>query len=202
MAKKFSTIEETFVMIKPDGVSRGLVGRIFQRFEEAGFKLVAARMIKATQKQAADHYPGDNEKWLRNLGDKTMKNYNDDLKGVKRDYGTTDTLEMGKIIYKKMMEYIASSPVIIMVWEGNHAIERIRSLVGSTVPTFAEVGSLRGSYAVDTPALASQAGRITFKTLIHTSDSVDEAKREIDVWFKDKFKALNNYERIDYVDLL
>jgi len=200
--RKLVTIEKTFIIIKPDGIARGIAGRIFQRFEEAGFKLVAARMILATKEQAAEHYPGDNKKWLENLGNKTMKNYGGDIEGVKRDYGATDKVEIGKKIYNRMIEYISSTPIIIMVWEGNHAVERIRTLVGSTVPTFAEVGSIRGSYAVDTPALASQSGRIAFKTIVHTSDCVEEAQREIKIWFKGNYKVLDAYERIDYVDIL
>jgi nucleoside-diphosphate kinase len=201
MRNKYPSIEQSFVMLKPDAVSRGLVGRIFQRFEEQGLKLVAARMLKATKELVAKHYPGNNDEWLYNLGKKSTKSFNDNKRLVKEAYGTDDFKKIGQIIYKAMVKYIISGPIIITVWEGNHAIGRIRQLVGSTVPTFAEVGSIRGSYAFDTPALAVKAGRITFKTLVHASDSVDEASREIKNWFGEKFKDLSNYERIDYVDI-
>ncbi|MBU0976361.1 MAG: nucleoside-diphosphate kinase [Patescibacteria group bacterium] len=194
-------VEKSFVMIKPDGVARGLIGKIFQRFEEQGLKLVAGRMALATKEQVATHYPGENKKWLRNLGDKTIESYAGDLKSVERDFGTSDTLEMGKVVYQKMIEYITSDPIIITVWEGNEAINRIRKLVGSTVPTFAEVGSIRGSFAFDTPSLAVRSGRVTFKTIVHASDSKEEAIREIPNWFGAKYKSLNGYERVDYVDI-
>jgi len=61
-------------MIKPDGVKRGLVGKIYKKFEEAGLKLVAARMIQATEDQAKDNYPGTKD-WLIGMGEKTWKNY-------------------------------------------------------------------------------------------------------------------------------
>ncbi|MDD3647255.1 MAG: nucleoside-diphosphate kinase [Candidatus Dojkabacteria bacterium] len=198
---KKANVERSFVMIKPDGIARGLIGRIFQRFEEQGLKLIAGRMITATRKQVAAHYPGKNEKWLRNLGDKTIASYDGDTNSVRIDFGTENTLEMGRIVYNKMMDYITSGPIVITVWEGNEAISRIRKLVGSTVPTFAEVGSIRGSFAFDTPALAVKSGRITFKTIIHASDSNDEAAREIANWFGDKYKPLDNYERVDYIDI-
>lgn len=196
------SIEKSFVMIKPDAISRGIVGRIFQRFEEMGLKLTASRMIRATKEQAAKHYPVNDKKWVLNLGQKTLQNYSGDIKSVKRDLGTSDEYEIGKRVYDEMIAYITGGPVIISVWEGNHAIERIRKLIGSTVPTFAEVGSIRGSFAFDSPILASKSGRITFKTLLHASDSNEEAKREIEIWFGNKFKDLSNYERIDYVDML
>ena len=199
---KHMSIERSFVMIKPDGISRSIVGKIFQRFEEMGLKLVAARMIKATEEQAEKHYPVENRDWVQNLGNKTMENYQGDLKGIKKDLGTTDKYEIGKRVYEEMVSYITNGPVIIMVWEGNHAVERIRKLIGSTVPTFAEIGSIRGSYAFDSPVLASKSGRITFKTLLHASDSSEEAEREIEIWFGDKFDDLGGYERIDYVDML
>jgi len=120
---------------------------------------------------------------------------------VRKDYGTSDFNEIGRIIYKAMKRYITSGPIVITVWEGNQAIERIRKVVGSTVPTFAEVGSIRERYAFDTPALAVKAGRITFKTIVHASDSQDEASREIENWFGKRFKDLGNYERVDYVDI-
>lgn len=199
--KKFASIERSFVMLKPDTLSRGLVGRIFQRFEEQGLKLVASRMIKTTEDQVAKHYPGSNAEWLYNLGKKSTASFGDDKKLVKEAYGTGDFNKIGKTIYDAMKNYITSGPIIITVWEGNHAVERIRKLIGSTVPTFAEVGTIRGSYAFDTPVLAVKAGRITFKTLVHASDSPSEAKREIRNWFGGKYKDLSNYERIDYVDI-
>jgi nucleoside-diphosphate kinase len=199
--KKLDLVEKTFVMIKPDGVARGIVGKIFQRFEEMGLKLVAARMVKATKGQIAVHYPGDSKEWRTKLGNKTIKSYDDDLVRVKGDYGTNNPDEIGKIVYENLQKYLTEGPVIIAVWEGNKAVERVRKLAGSTVPTFAEVGSIRGMYAFDTPEFAVKSGRIVFKNLLHISDSAEEAEREIKLWFGDKYKALNEYERVDYIDI-
>ena len=197
---KIETIEKSFVMIKPDGVARGLVGKIFQRFEEMGLKLVAARMINATEDKIRKHYPYTDE-WLRGIGKKSLKVYKGDKDTLKDDYGTDDMREIGEIVHENLVEYLRETPVIISVWEGNHAIERVRKLVGMAMPTFAEVGTLRGMYAFDTQPLAVRSGRITFKNIIHASDSVDESDREIKIWFGDKFKNLAEYERVDYVDI-
>lgn len=201
MDKKYPTIEQTFVMLKPDMVSRGIVGRVFQRFEEMGMKLVAARMISASKEQAYKHYPRRKE-WFVEIGNKSMKVYKNDKKAIKKDYGTCNLEEIGKIVHKNLIKYITFSPIIISVWEGNHAIERVRKLIGYAVPTFAEVGTLRERYQIDTQPLAIKSGRIAHRTLIHASDSKGEARREIKIWFGKKFKDLSKYERIDYLDIL
>ncbi len=202
MKKKRSSIEKTFLMVKPDGVARGLVGRVFQRVEEMGMKLIAARMIKAKKEQVSEHYPGTDEDWLKGIGEKATSNFGDDLEAVKKAFGTTKKLEIGKTVYNNLEKYICESPVIISVWEGNHAVERVRRVAGHAVPTESELGSLRSNFAFDSPVFATKTGRIVFKNIVHISDSVSEAKREMKIWFGDKFKDLSDYERIDYVDML
>lgn len=193
------SIEKTFVMIKPDGVKRGLVGKIFTRFEQAGLKLVACRMIQPTEEMALGNYPKDNMEWLIKMGEKTHTNYNNDLASIEKDLGTTDKLEIGKKILASLVKYISSGPVILMVWEGNHATAIIRKLAGATDPLKADLGSIRGDYGFDTPMLAVKSGRIVFQTIVHISESQEEAKREIKHWFGDKYKDLGNYTRIDYI---
>ncbi len=195
---KFPSIEQTFLMIKPDGVKRGLVGKIFQKLEEGGLKLVAARMIHATQEQARGNYPGTDE-WLIGMGEKTWNNYDGNEERIMRDMGTIDKKEIGNRIYDGLVHYLTSGPVIISVWEGNEAVKIVRKLAGATDPTRADVGTIRGNWGYDTPQLAVKSGRIVFQTLVHISDSPEEAQREIKHWFKDQFKDLGNYDRIDYM---
>lgn len=197
---KLTSIEKTFFMIKPDGLKRGLVGEIFKRFERIGLKLVAARMINLTHEQARGNYPGTKE-WLEGMGHKTIKNYDNDLEAVKEDLGTSDPLEIGNKIYDALVNYLMESPVIITVWEGNHSVRVIEKLVGKTDPTLADVGSIRGDFGFDTPQFAVKSGRIVFKTLVHRSDSAEEAEREIKHWFGDKFKYLGDYDRQDYIGM-
>lgn len=49
-------MERTFLMVKPDGVQRGLVGRIISRFEDKGFQLIAGKLVQVTEAQAKKHY--------------------------------------------------------------------------------------------------------------------------------------------------
>lgn len=197
MKNQFPSVEQTFVMIKPDGVKRGLVGKVWQKFEEAGLKLAAARMIQASDAQAKGNYPGTDE-WLVGMGAKTWKNYDSDEAKILEDLGTTDKKEIGQKIYDALVGYLTSGPVVISVWEGNEAVKVVRKLAGATDPTVADVGTIRGNWGYDTPKLAVKAGRIVFQTLVHISDSPEESKREIEHWFGDKFKDLSNYERVDY----
>lgn len=190
-------MEQTFMMVKPDGVKRGLIGRIFKQLEEAGLKLVAARMIQASDQQARKNYPGT-DKWLIGMGEKTWKNYEEDAARIKKDLGTLDKKEIGQKIYEGLVKYLTSGPLVITVWEGNEAVKIVRKLAGSTDPTTADVGTMRGNWGYDTPQLAVKSGRIVFQTLVHISDSPEEAKREISHWFGDKFENLGDYEKVDY----
>jgi len=190
-------IENTFLMIKPDGVKRGLVGDIFLRLERVGLKLVAARMIMATEDQAKNNYPGTKD-WLIGLGEKTLSNYGSNIDLVQSDLGTTDPLTIGKKIHKALVTYLTDGPVILSVWEGNHAVKVVERIVGKTDPTQADIGTIRGDFGFDTPQFAVKSGRIVFRNMIHRSDSVHEAEREIANWFGKNYKYLGNYLRTDY----
>lgn len=195
---KHVSIEQTFVMVKPDGVKRGAVGKIFTKFENLGLKLVASRMIMATDEQARGNYPGTQE-WLTGMGEKTHKNYNGNTAAIEADLGTSDKLEIGNKIYDGLVTYLTSGPVILMVWEGNHAVAVVRKIAGATSPDVAATGTIRGDLGFDSPMLAVKSGRVVFQNLMHISESAEEAKREIEHWFGDKFKYLGDYERADYV---
>lgn len=197
---EFPNIERTFLMVKPDGVKRGLIGNIFERLERVGLKLVAARMIQATEEQARKNYPGT-EDWLINLGEKTYKNYQNNVEEIKKDMGVTDRLEIGKKIYDGLVKYLTNGPVVLSVWEGNHAVAVVRKLAGTTDPLLADIGSIRGDFGFDTPQFAVRSGRVVFRTLVHISDSPSEAEREIKHWFGDRYKYLGDYDRTDYTGM-
>jgi len=198
--KKFDSIEQTFLMIKPDGLKRGLVGRIFRKMEEAGLKLVAARMILATKEQAGKNYP-DTDEWKKGIGEKGLASYDNDIKRFKEEYGTDDMIEVGQKVFEGLVKLLLSGPVLISVWEGNHAVDEVRAIAGATVSRFASPGTIRGDWGVDSPPLAVKSGRIVFSNLLHISDSPKEAKREITHWFGDKFKDLSDYDRVDSANL-
>lgn len=138
--------EQTFLMIKPDGVKRRLVGDILIRLEKKGIKIVAMKMLQITRELAELHYQE----------------------------------HKGKEFYEELIKFITSGPVVAMVLEGEGIVGLIRNFAGKTNPKEAGCGTIRGDYAFD----------IT-QNVIHTSDSVTSAQREIVNFFK-KSEILSN----------
>lgn len=139
-------MEKTFVMVKPDGVQRGLISKVIGCIENKGYKLVGIKILKITPDVAASHY----------------------IEHVEKPF------------YQKLVKYITSGPVVAMVWEGKDVVKGIRTLMGATNPLEAVPGSIRGSYGID-------IGR----NVVHGSDSIESAKREIALYFTDS-------ELVDY----
>ena len=170
--------ERTFVLIKPDGVKRGIVGKIISRFEDSGLKIIALKMIFADKELAKNHYFLD-EKWAKSLFEKNKTAYEKD--GRKMIY--KNHVEMGKTIQSWSMDFLMEGPVISLVLEGPHAIEIVRKIVGFTEPRSASPGTIRGDFAsIESYAVADEKKRVV-KNLIHASDSVESARREINLWF-------------------
>merc|ERR1719453_1693340 len=131
--------ERTYIMIKPDGVQRGLVGTIISRFETKGFKLVAMKLCQPGKAKFEEHYADLN----------------------------------GKPFFAGLVDYAASGPVCCMVWEGDNAVKTGRKMLGATKPFDSEPGTITGDFCID-------VGR----NIIHGSDSVESANKEIALWFK------------------
>ena len=140
-------MERTFIMIKPDGVQRGLVGQIIARFEAKGFFLVAMKMKTASEDLLKKHY--------------------EDL--------------AGKAFFAGLVKYMQSGPVVAMVWEGKDAVVSGRKMLGATKPLDSAPGTIRGDFCID-------VGR----NIIHGSDAVESAKKEIALWFNED--ELNNWK--------
>jgi nucleoside-diphosphate kinase len=186
-------MERTFVMVKPDGVKRGLVGQIIARFERAGLKLVGLKMVYPSREMVEKHYPSTDE-WFKTAGGKTLSSYKELELDPKEHLGTDSALEIGKIIKGWLISFISSSPVVCMVWEGNHAIQNVRRLVGNTLPAKANPGTIRGDFACDSPDLANMKYR-PIRNLVHASGDSEEANHEINLWFTEE--ELYEYERMD-----
>ncbi|KAL9259492.1 Nucleoside diphosphate kinase 1-like protein [Drosera capensis] len=131
-------MEQTFIMIKPDGVQRGLVGEIICRFEKKGFTLKGLKLQNVERSFAEKHYA--------------------DLSS--------------KPFFNGLVEYIVSGPVVAMVWEGKNVVLTGRKIIGATNPAESAPGTIRGDFAVE-------IGR----NVIHGSDSVESARKEIALWF-------------------
>ena len=166
--------ERTLVVIKPDGIQRTLIGEIIGRFEKIGFKLVAMKMLVPTEEFVEQHYTLDPE-WRRVTGEKRVKA----AKEKGEVLPTEDPYEITAIILQKLKKYLASGPVVAMIWEGAHAVEIVRKLVGGTEPRSTDVGSIRG----DSYIMADSDDR-AIRNLVHASGSVEEANKEIALWFR------------------
>lgn len=174
--------ERTLVIIKPDAVNRLLVGEIVKRIERAQLKIKAMKMIMAPRKSLEKHYT-DDESYLKNLGQKSLSTYKQYSMDPVALLGTDNDLEIGTMVREWLVNFMMSGPVIPMVIEGNHAIDAIRALAGQTIPLFADVGSIRGDFACDSPDTANAEKRAV-ANLLHASGNPEEAEQEIKIWFK------------------
>jgi nucleoside-diphosphate kinase len=179
--------EQTFVMIKPDGVRKGLTGEIIRRLEQRDLKIVALQMFEPTRQQIDDHYPKD-EVWIARLGQKTLKTYEKYGFDPKVELGMDNDLEIGKEVRKWLVDYMLSAPLVRMVVQGIHAVDVVRKIAGPTLPYMAEVGTIRGDFSIDSPLLANKEKRAVMN-LVHASETPEEAEHEIEHWFGKEAKT-------------
>jgi nucleoside-diphosphate kinase len=136
--------EQTLVLVKPDGVARGLTGEILNRIEKKGYRITGISMLEASMEQLSAHYAE----------------------------------HQGKPFYEPLIEFMSSGPLVAVRVEGQRVIEGFRSLAGATDPTVAAPGTIRGD-------LSRDFGERVQKNLVHGSDSIESAQRELAIWFKD-----------------
>ena len=185
--------EKTFILIKPDGVRKGLVGEIVTRLEQRDLKIVALEMFHASRKEMDHHYPKD-EKWMRRIGEKTMGNYAKYGYDIKRDFGTSDLTRIGKTVRSWLLDFMSSAPMVKMVVQGVHAVDMVRKIVGPTMPYLADMGTIRGDFSADSAISANMERRAVYN-LVHASETPQEAKHEIEHWFGKNKKAIFKYKR-------
>lgn len=185
--------ERTFMLIKADGVKRGLVGECIKRVEQRGLKIIAVKMIQADEEMALAHHPSS-EEWLKTIGEKTETTYKEYGHDMAKGLGTDDHVEVGKMVLRWSMDHLMSGPVVAVIIEGVHAIPMVRKIVGKTYPSVADMGTIRGDYSVDSPVLANNAHR-SVRNLVHASGDATEAKNEIALWFKEG--EIHDYDRAE-----
>jgi nucleoside-diphosphate kinase len=130
--------EHTFVMVKPDGVRRGLVGEVISRLERKGLEVVNLRLLVIDEEMAGRHY-----------AEHTAKPF-----------------------FGELVAFITSGPVVAMEWSGLSAVSVARTLMGPTSPVEAPPGTIRGDF-----------GLVITENIVHGSDSVESARRELSIWF-------------------
>ncbi|MAG60038.1 nucleoside-diphosphate kinase [Candidatus Woesebacteria bacterium] len=175
-------MEQTVVLIKPDGVRKGIVGDVLTRFERVGIKMLAAKLIWVNKTTIGKHYR-DNNDYHKSVGEKTLENYKMYGLDAGENLGTKDPVKIGKMIRKWNMEFLASGPVFAMLLEGPGAIAAVRKIVGHTFPADAAPGTIRGDHSLDSAYIANVEKR-TVQNLIHASGSKEEADFERKLWFR------------------
>jgi len=187
-------LQQTVVLIKPDGVKRALVGPIISRFERTGFKMIACKMVWVDKTFVGKHYV-DEESYLKSVGEKALEDYKKYGLDPGEHLGTIDPVEIGKMVRKWNMEFITAGPLVAMIWEGPNAIEQIRKIVGHTFPSAAQPGTIRGDFSIDSTYMSNTLKR-SVKNLVHASGSEKEAEFEVKLWFKEG-EIYKNYKRVD-----
>ncbi len=183
--------EQTYVMIKPDGVRKGLTGEIIKRFEQRDLKIVALEMTQPLLEQMDNHY-SKKEEWITRLGEKTKATYEKYGFDLFADFGTDDTSKIGPEVRKWLIDFMMSAPVVKMIVQGVHAVDVVRKIAGETMPYKAAVGTIRGDFSIDSPVIANKEKRCV-TNVVHCSETPEEAEHEIQHWFPD-FKTYN-YKR-------
>lgn len=164
-------MERTLVLVKPDAVKRGLSGEIIARFERSGLRIVAMRLSQFEAERVRGHYPSSSD-WLKKIGQAYIDAPSKD----------SAALEVGTSIRDLLVAFMLNSPLIVVVLEGPSAVAEVRKLIGATVPSEASPGTIRGDYSTDSIDVA-RAERRPIMNLVHASDSINEANREIRLWF-------------------
>ena len=132
-------MERTLILVKPDGLQRGLSGEIIGRLEKTGLKISGIKLLHLSNEIASVHYEE----------------------------------HIGKPFFEDLVNYICSGPIIALVLEGPNAVEKARSIIGKTNPLESPAGTIRGDLGLEVS-----------RNLIHGSANIDDANREINIFFE------------------
>jgi nucleoside-diphosphate kinase len=158
-------IERTLVLLKPDTVQRALIGKIIQRFENIGLKLIGMKLVWVDEEFSKKHY----------------------------------SAHVDKKFYPGLEKMITEGPVVAIVLEGIHVVELVRKIVGSTEPRTAQPGTIRADFAQHSYDYTDSKG-IAIKNLVHASGNIEEAKQEVELWFKPE--ELHTYKTVHDIHVL
>ncbi len=168
--------ERSFVIIKPDGVQRSLIGEIIGRFERTGLKIVGLKMAILDKAKIWKHYDKD-DAWFLKKGTNIINNRTASGMPVEKE-----AIEYGKDIIRQLERFMTCGPVVMMAIEGNQAVTVVKKIVGETEPSTSDVGTIRGDLTIDSYEISAVDDRAV-RNLIHCSDTVENAQSEINLWF-------------------
>lgn len=165
-------IQQTLIIIKPDGVAGGFTDEIIKRYEAVGLKVVKRKDFdRAPLDIVEKHYPMDPD-YLRSIGEKT----------IAAGQAVTSAEDQGRKVVSWLRKFITSGAIVVFVLEGENAVAVARKVTGFTDPQTAEKGTIRGDLGTDSILKANQEERPVYN-LIHASGSEEEARKEIELWF-------------------
>lgn len=169
-----SNKQRTFVFVKPDGVSRNLIGEIIKRFEARGLKVTSLEMVSPDHETVNKHYPLDDKQYILTLGHVDIAGKSpEELEAIyQKNYKIVEDLQ----------KYVLSGAIVKMILEGEDAVALVREIVGKTDPGKSPAGSIRGDLGEDSFEKANVESRAVYN-LVHASGTPEEAEREIELWF-------------------
>lgn len=174
------------ILIKPEGVKRGIAGRIVQRFEDRGLRLIGMKMTQPTDEQLEEHYP---DSMAEKIGESTKESFEEEGKNFK-----WNPEKYGGIVLQQLRQHFKKSPIIALVFQGPHACETGRKIAGPTEPRSAAPGTIRGDFHTESYEYANLKNR-SVRNVVHVSEK-EEAEEEIQVWFN-KEELCQDYKRSD-----
>lgn len=172
-------MEKTVILVKHDGVQRGLVGEIIKRFEQRGLRIAALKMFQPTKEMAKKQYKLT-PAWINKLATNTRKEAEE--RGIKMKESDRQIAER---VQKWLMDYLCEGPIVAILFEGYHAIEIGRKIVGHAEARQAEIGTIRGDFSTESYQLADAKQR-PLRNIVHASGNKEEAKNELKLWFSKK----------------
>jgi nucleoside-diphosphate kinase len=176
--------QRSLVILKPDAIQRSLVGEIIERIERTGLKITAMKLLLATREQVIAHYHKD-DAWFLKKGTKIVEDRKANGLAIEKE-----AIDYGRDIIEQNVKFMTSGPTVAFIVQGNEAPAIVKKITGGTEPATSDVGTIRGDYTLDSYEHAGVSGRAV-RNLLHCSENVEEAEREIAVWF-------TSQEIIDY----
>jgi nucleoside-diphosphate kinase len=175
--------ETTLVILKPDALERRLAGEILTILERAGLQMSNPIQYDCAPRSVLEEHYQPDEQWLVAVGRKTLDAYERSKLDARSALGTDSPREIGNLVREWLIKDMQRGPIWTLKVIGNQAVTNVRRLVGKTIPADADPATIRGRFGVDSPEAANAELR-PVRNLIHASSSLEDARREVFLWYK------------------
>ena len=171
--------EKCLVLLKPGCIRKKLIGKVIEMIENLGFDIINIKMFLPDKDMINRHYPDDKD-WIESLGLKKIERFK-----TENIFSDASSYNMGLEVRERLINKLQGKPFVAMIIEGYNSIVALRKLAGNTEPLKAEIGSIRGRFSTDSYIVADFFDR-SVDNVIHVSDCIESAKREIKIWFPEE----------------